>query len=267
MQHISRRTFGKRALAAGAVALGCGSGVTASASAVPNWIDQRQVGPFICQSAFPLVGHESLLTELAPLERELIRIFSLRPCNTPIYLHLMANKRQHMAYIRERFPEVPYRQALFIKQNNRASVFAYKNPELDIDVRHECTHALLHADLPMVPLWLDEGLAEYFEPAKEMRARHNPHLRKVKWDMQRNKLKSIAELEKEEELEDMTATDYRFSWAWVHYMLHGPVEAHRELWMYMNEIRSRTMPRPLSQRLAEAIPDLPRRFQQHFEQL
>ncbi|WP_425398091.1 DUF1570 domain-containing protein [Aeoliella sp.] len=263
MEQVSRRTFGKRALAAGAVAFGLARG----AQAAPWWIDQRQVGPFICQSAFPLIEYQELLDELAPLERELMRVLAVQPCKTPIYLHLMANKRQHTEYIRERFPEVPYRQALFIKQNNRASVFAYKNDELDIDIRHECTHALLHADMPMVPLWLDEGLAEYFELAKDKRARHHSHLKKVKWDLKRKKLKSVAELEKEERLEDMTAADYRSSWAWVHFMLHGPVEAHAELVMFLNEIRNHTMPRALSQRLAEAVPNLSWRIQQHFAQL
>ena len=42
------------------------------------------------------------------------------------------------------------------------------------DLRHELTHALLHGVLQDVPLWLDEGLAVYFElpPANEG---VNPH--------------------------------------------------------------------------------------------
>ncbi|GIT30210.1 MAG: hypothetical protein Ct9H300mP1_22560 [Planctomycetaceae bacterium] len=31
------------------------------------------------------------------------------------------------------------------------------------DLRHEFTHGVLHSSLKRVPLWLDEGLAEYFE--------------------------------------------------------------------------------------------------------
>jgi hypothetical protein len=42
-------------------------------------------------------------------------------------------------------------------------VFAYRGEDFETDLRHECTHALLNAALPVVPLWLDEGLAEYFE--------------------------------------------------------------------------------------------------------
>ena len=34
---------------------------------------------------------------------------------------------------------------------------------LRTDLRHELTHALLHGVLKDVPLWLDEGLAGFFE--------------------------------------------------------------------------------------------------------
>ena len=34
---------------------------------------------------------------------------------------------------------------------------------LEEDLRHEATHALLHVAVGDLPLWLDEGLAEYFE--------------------------------------------------------------------------------------------------------
>ena len=50
-----------------------------------------------------------------------------------------------------------------MKGRGPGKVFAYKSKALPVDVRHEGTHGLLHAALPMVPLWLDEGLAEYFE--------------------------------------------------------------------------------------------------------
>ena len=73
------------------------------------------------------------------------------------------------------YPRVPYRRALFVKSGSRGRVFAYEHEDLAVDVRHESTHALLHASLPMVPLWLDEGLAEYFEVAESQRAFDHPH--------------------------------------------------------------------------------------------
>lgn len=244
-----------------------GLGMATSAWAAPEWIDQRQVGPFICQAAFPLAGHEALLAELSPLEQELRRVLAVQPCKAPVYLHLMANRAQHTAYIAERFPEVPYRRALFIKQDGRSNVFAYLNDELDVDVRHECTHALLHADLQMVPLWLDEGMAEYFEVAKPLRGRHHPHLRALKRGMKFRRIPNMQALESKARLEDLSASDYRFAWAWTHYMLHGPVAAHAELVNFLNDIRTHTAPGLLSERLARAIPNVEQQLINHFRHL
>lgn len=263
MLMVSRREFCRRTLAAGAVALGAWG----TASAAPVWIDVRQVGPFVCQAAFPLAGHEALLNELAPLELELGRVLAVRPCKSQVYLHLMANERQHNAYIAERFPEVPYRRALFIKQNGRSSVFAYLNDEMAVDVRHECTHALLHADLPMVPLWLDEGLAEYFEVAKPLRARQHPHLRALKWDLALKRFPNLRDLENKQRIEELSGRDYRFAWAWTHYMLHGPVAAHAELVTFLHDIRTNTAPGSLSDRLGRAIPDVEQQLLRHFSHL
>ena len=70
---------------------------------------------------------------------------------------------QHRTYIEAHYPDIPYRRALFIKEHGLAGLYAYRHADLAVDLRHECTHAMLHASLPYVPLWLDEGLAEYFE--------------------------------------------------------------------------------------------------------
>ena len=42
-------------------------------------------------------------------------------------------------------------------------VYTYWGNRIQQDLRHELTHAILHSVLKDVPLWLDEGLAEYFE--------------------------------------------------------------------------------------------------------
>lgn len=261
MSFTTRRVFCQQLLAGGGALLAS----VQPACATPNWVDLRQVGPFVCQSAFPLVNYQSLLDELEPLEKELRRVLATEPCKTPIFLNFMANRRQHEKYIAELFPSVPYRRALFIKQDGVANVFVYLNKEMAVDVRHECTHALLHADLPMVPLWLDEGLAEYFEPPKSARGRKHEHMRSIQLDLHSRRLRSIARLEKKESLEDMSALDYRSAWAWVHFMLHGPAQAHAELVGYLHDIRKHIAPGRLSERLTHAVPHAGRLIVRHFD--
>lgn len=260
---LQRRTFCKGLLAMTTAAVLPGR----VAHAAPDWIDQRQVGPFVCQASYHLGDQAKLLAELPPLELELQRVLAVRPASSAVYLYLMKDESQHAAYIGERFPQVPYRRALFVKQDGHASVFAYRNPELADDLRHECTHALLHADLPVVPLWLDEGLAEYFEVAKADRPRNHPYMQRLKWDLARGRIESIPALERKQRLDQMTAVDYRSAWAWAHFMLHGPVEAYAELITFLQNIRNHSAPGVLSQHLRRALPDLDVRFHRHFASL
>jgi hypothetical protein len=123
---------------------------------------------------------------------------------------------------------------------------------------------LLHASLPMVPLWLDEGLAEYFEAPRDERASENPHINAIRWGARLGRVPSIENLEGKETLDDMDRADYRQSWAWTHFMLHGPHEAHDELVRFLADIQASTPPGLLSERLRRRIPDLDSRFADHF---
>jgi hypothetical protein len=160
---------------------------------------------------------------------------------------------------------VPLRRALFVKGSGPGRVFVYRHDDLPIDVRHEGTHALLHASLPMVPLWLDEGLAEYFEVPPEERAYDNQHLGALRWDLRLGNLPRINVLEAKGNLADMSATDYRHAWAWVHFMIHGPKEARDELIGFLGDIRMSTPPGKLSERLARRLPNPEKLLVQHFK--
>ena len=153
-------------------------------------------------------------------------------------------------------------------------VFAYRSNEFEVDVRHESTHALLHADLAVVPLWLDEGLAEYFEAPYQERAFNHPHLSQMKWQVSKVNLTaritsaapSLERLEELRDLKQMGAAEYRQSWAWVHFMLHGSPEAQEELMRYLTDIRAQTPPGKLSSRLRARIPNLEQKFADHLRQ-
>lgn len=254
----------RRALLAAAV--GCLATPRRASAAASAWVDQRQYGPFQVRATFPLEGWEAELQELPALELELRRVLALRPCREPIDVELLSSKRQHRDYLSRRFPGTPYRRALFVKQGGKATVFAYQDDELGVDLRHECTHALLHADLAMVPLWLDEGLAEYFERSKESRAFGNPHEKLLHWDLRFGLVESLASLESKRDLSEMNSGDYRSAWAWTHFMLHGPHAASQQLWSFLAAIRRQEPPGVLSERLEAALPGLERRLARHFQQ-
>lgn len=229
------------------------------------WVDRRTYGPFQCVSAFPLAPWDSFFQELSRLEQELERTLAVPPTSARVEVFLLEDEGSHRTFLRELYPRVPYRRALYVQRGGQGAVYAYQHPELAIDLRHECTHALLHANLAVVPLWLDEGLAEYFELPEPERAFEHPHLSTLRWNLRLGMLKTVESLEEPSELNEMGGIEYRYAWAWVHFMLHGPREAHRALVDFLAEIRRGDRPGPLSERLRAAVPELDERMILHFK--
>lgn len=239
----------------------------ATSSEYMKWTDARQVGAFSIQATFPLAKYDQLFAELPDLQREITRTLGVRPATSPIYVYIFADEKQYRAYTQKHFPHVPYRSALFVLENGLPGVYTYDKADLDIDLRHECTHALLHSSLPVVPLWLDEGIAKYFEVPADQRAFDHPYFTdpKWKWSLRLGMVRSIESLEQREQLCDMDATDYRYAWGWVHFMMHGPEAAHQALVHNIACYQQGSSPNKLSVELAAAVPNPSEKMIQHFK--
>ena len=228
------------------------------------WADRRVAGPFVCWADFSLAGMEGIFDELARLQQDLVSSLAVRPAERPIELYLFRDQWSYRRFLSQYFPDVPYRRALYIRRAGNATVLAYRSRQLEVDLRHECTHALLHATLPMVPLWLDEGLAEYFEVAPADRAFGCPHLANVRWRARLGMVARLEGVESKGTLGEMGGSEYRNAWAWTHFMLQGPNEAHEELVRFLADVQAQTPPGRLSDRLRRRLPGLERRFASHF---
>lgn len=232
-----------------------------------RWPDERVQGLITFHADFALKRYEPLLGQTSSLHSELDRLLGIGESKEPIHVFLFGRKSTYKRYLKKYFPNVPYRRALFVKRRGPGMVFAHINREFEIDLRHESTHAFLHSALPYVPLWLDEGLAEYFEVAPNDRIYRNPHLSTVRREVRAGRVTRMEDLERMTTLEEMGADQYRHSWAWVHFMLHGPVEAHDELVRYLADIQNALPAGELSIRLRRRIPRLEQRMAQHFNSL
>jgi hypothetical protein len=229
-----------------------------------EWTDTRTAGPFVCRADFSLADQQGLLQDLTRLQADLTRALGIRPAAEPIEVYLFHDRATYARYLAGYLPGVPYRRALYAKGRGPGRVFAYRGEQFEIDLRHECTHALLHAALPRVPLWLDEGLAVYFQLPERQRAFDNPHLQRLREDARLGVVPSLEALEKLDALGDMRLAEYRDSWAWVHFMLHGPAAAQEELAAYVAGLRGPSPPPALSGRLRQRMPDVQQRFLEHF---
>ncbi len=284
--------------AAAVVAIG---GATTGQAA--DWTDTRAAGPFVCRADFSLTPCQGLLGELAQLQADLVRTLRVPPAGEPIEVYLFHDQATYARYLGHCLPTAPYRRALYAKGRGPGRVFAYQSEQFAVDLRHECTHALLHAALGQVPLWLDEGLAGYFELPAAKRAFDNPHLGCIRSGAEQGFVPSLEALEKKDDPRDMGQAAYRDSWAWTHFMLHGPPAAHEALVAYLAELRGSgagvptpalkpeaqarfpergsltrasgfdsaaaarevILPQALSTRLRQQIPDLHQRFLEHFQ--
>lgn len=239
---------------------------TFSHAQAQGWPDQRRIGPLLVHSDAPLTETDlAMLGRLAQLEQDLNQALGLGMLREPIYVYIFSERAPYQQYLKEYFPELPYRPALFVKARGPGMVFVHRGANFETDLRHEATHAMLHASLPMVPLWLDEGLAEYFELPREERAYDNPYLATLRWNFRFRVVPGLARLEAIDSVEAMGRSQYRYSWAWVHLLLHGPAPAREELVQYLADIRASTPPGQLSERLARRLDDPDRQLAEHFK--
>ena len=132
-------------------------------------------------------------------------------------------------------------------------VFTFRSDRINLDLRHELTHALLHSVLKDVPLWLDEGLAEYYELPPGWNGLNRTHVRVLR---ERGIRPDLAKLEQLSEVKDMDADRYREAWAWVYLMLRGSPRAKDVLLAYLQQLRTKPNAGPLQPRLADAVPSL-----------
>lgn len=261
----TRAHYRKWLLLAGALALA--QALRGEEATTLEWTDGRHAERFVCRANFRLAEVEdTLFGDLARLERDLTDTLQIRPASSPVELFLFRDRDSYRNYVEQAYPEVPYRRALFVKCGGQRMVYAYRGEHFEVDLRHEMTHALLHSSLPCVPLWLDEGLAEYFEVAETERAGGHPYMEGQAWRGRLGLMQRLSALEQKQELSEMGKSEYRSSWAWMHFMLHGPPEAREELLSYLQDLRADVPAEPLSRRLERRLPGVDGRLLEHFQE-
>lgn len=233
--------------------------------AASGWLEERELGPFVIRSEFALRDVAELVSDLGDLQADIERQLGLTCEPQEIQIHLFRSRFTYVDYVSKRVPDGTKRQALFVQGTDAGRVYAYRHRGLDTDVRHETTHALLHTALPYVPLWLDEGLAEYFEVSPGLREKQHPHHRDIKLAIRFGWKPGLERLEAKREMLDMNAKDYRDAWAVIHFILHGPPAAREALADYFREIHSGAAPKPLSQHLRRRITNLDQRIIEHLK--
>lgn len=207
-------------------------------------------------SDFKLAKNHAVMQDLVRLRQQVCNNLQLTVTSEDVVVYLFEDELTYHQYIQTAHPGLPSRRAYFIATPKELAVYTYWGERIQEDLRHEYTHGILHASLQSVPLWLDEGLAEYFEVAGPrpgtIQADYAMRLRIAIQNGWRPDLERLESLEK---VEQMQRADYREAWAWVHFMIHSSPETRHLLLEYIHELKSNSNPEPISERLKRDIPE------------
>jgi hypothetical protein len=210
---------------------------------------------FVIHSNVKLDSDNVLVAELEELRERLFATLRLPEQRDPVNVYLFSDEASYRYYMNTTWQNLPPRRAYFVGTARELAVYSFLSSKVQEDLRHEFTHGLLHASLKTVPLWLDEGLAEYFEVDPRIPdAVHADHVLEWETAKQKNWSPNLFRLEMLSDFRDMTQRDYAESWGWVHYMLQTSDETAEVLLQYLAALdTSRTPPRMLTS-LEAAVP-------------
>jgi hypothetical protein len=203
-----------------------------------------RIAPYVFLSDFEIPRDGPLFRELASLRDQVYQELRLTPSQAVVMVYLFESKPLYDRFMKENYPQLPSRRAFFLAEERHRGapedllVYTYWGDRIRQDLRHELTHALLHSVIKDVPLWLDEGLAEYFELPPEnqgINALHVQHLQSV---LSGSDGPDLARLERLTKVEQMNRPEYREAWAWTHLMLRSRPEAKAVLLSYLQQLRT-----------------------------
>ncbi len=215
------------------------------------------VGPFAVHASVPLAADSTVPRTLRDVEREVgeqlgATADASRADVAPVDVYILDDREKFAYFLKFHYPELPPRRAFFVADGTQRSIYAYQGERLEEDLRHEATHAVLNVAYGDLPIWLDEGLAEYFEVPSALRGVNVEHLARLKAELAAGPTTRIATLESRRTVREMSPRDYREAWAWAHLLLNGNDADRAVLKAYLSSLRDQPAGPPLSARLAQS---------------
>jgi len=222
----------------------------------------------VIHSDFNLPRQHRLLEDLRALRSAMRDKLGLKVSDEPIHVYLFEDERKYNAFCAAHFPQFPLRRAFFVQNDTSLAVYAQWGDRVAEDLRHEVAHGYLHSVLPEIPLWLDEGLAEYFETPRNAAGLNRPH---VDWLMDQSTkglwIPNLARLEQLTGAAEMSQTDYAESWAWIHMLLETIPPRRELLHAYLQAMQGGKPHEPLSVAILKSTSEPNKALMEHLTAL
>lgn len=213
-------------------------------------------------SNFKLERDHPLVQDLIELRTRVTTELELPANSQQVVVYLFETEDEYRSYLERTYPGLPPRRAYFVGTSHELAVYTYWGDRIREDLRHEYTHGLLHACLMDVPLWLDEGIAEYYEVVGSDGHNHE-YSAQLATSISNGWRPDLPRLEKLNSVAQMQRVDYLESWAWVHFLLHSSPDSRQLLIDYLADLRQPPVTRQLNQRIQAEWPDVTTRLLNH----
>jgi len=235
------------------------------ASGGDRWVVQAQRGSLLLYAEFD-PDTERIWAELAEVDAELLEATGIEGTSGRVEIVLFSTRQSYLQYLSGRVPQASARRAIFLKNGEISQVYAYNSRSLAVDLRHEMTHVRVHQHMPYAPLWLDEGLAEYFEEEEAARPRSSRR-EAVRWKARVGFSPTLPALEKITAAEAMGADEYRNSWAWICFLINDSADSRQLLRSYVRQIHRGEAPGRFSEYAATENSGLLSRANSYFRKM
>jgi hypothetical protein len=210
-------------------------------------------GQLVIHADFPLAGQHRLVRDLEALRADVSQELGLPISDEPVQLYLFEDPARYESFAAAHFPGFPSRRAFFVETDTTLSVFAPWQDRIAEDLRHETTHGYVHAVLPSIPLWLDEGVAEFFELPRGDQGLHRDHVAHLSGRLLEGTWRAdIDRMEALESAAELSQDHYAEAWCWVHWLLRTTPDRRKLLQDYLTDLRRDPKTAPLSARLRQA---------------
>lgn len=227
-----------------------------------RWVVQEKRENIEIYSEFS-IDLDGVRGQLDDVQRELRELLGIQTSGHSVQIVMFSGRKRYLEYLAGQIQDARYRKAIFYRNQDVSQIYVYQSPDLMTDVRHEFTHALLHQHLPFVPLWIDEGLAEFMETPQSARS-GTLRAKNARWRARLGALPRLTDIEGFPSARELTAEDYRDSWTWVFFLLNESPDSRQTFKSYLDVIASGEAPGQFSQFLKHRDPGAEKRINSYF---
>lgn len=209
------------------------------------------------------VNMPEIIRQLDDVRSEFRELLELPDSGFSVQIIIFESSRSYRQYLQRDIPEATRRRAIFYRNREISQIYAYRHRDLMEDLRHEYTHALLHQNLPYIPLWVDEGLAEFMEVRPDDRP-GSSRLSGMKWRCRSGWYPQLRHVEQIRSAASMSSGQYRDSWAWIHFLLNESEGSRKIFREYLQAISAGEAPGAFSEWAAQRDAALTNRIGSYF---